>query len=103
MADKQIRTVTLDEREQGRRRGSLWAYGYATLAAIFALAPLALATGEGAAMLQPLAVAMDGGICHHHLGVEQRTRRQLPVKEAAMAVRPVHHGRNGKDFLFVFQ
>lgn len=35
MADKQIRTVTLDEREQGRRRGSLWAYGYATLAAIF--------------------------------------------------------------------
>ena len=35
VAVKQVRTVTLDPREQGRRRGSLWAYGYSTLAEIF--------------------------------------------------------------------
>ena len=32
----------------------------------------------------------------HHLGVKARTARERPVKDAAVPVRPVEHGRNRK-------
>ena len=43
---------------------------------------------------QPLAVAMDDGVGHDHLRVEQRMARQLAMEEAAVPVRPVHHRCN---------
>ena len=46
---------------------------------------------------QPVALAVDHRVGHHHLGVEQRAARQLAMEEAAMPVRPVHHRRDCKS------
>ena len=43
----------------------------------------------------PLGAAVDDGAGIHHLGVQQHMATQQPVQVAAMAVRPVHHRRNG--------
>src|SRR5690606_15401914 len=48
---------------------------------------------------QPPAVAVDDGVGNDHLRVKQRFPCELPVQEPAMPVRPVHHRRNGKDFV----
>jgi hypothetical protein len=37
-------------------------------------------------------------ISHDHFRVEKRTRRQLPMQEPAVTIRPVDHGRDGEDF-----
>jgi hypothetical protein len=44
---------------------------------------------------QPLARAMDDGVGDDHLGVEQRTARQLAMQDPAMPIRPIHHRRDG--------
>ncbi len=46
---------------------------------------------------EPRAIAVDHGIGRHHFGIEQRALRQLTVEDAAMPVRPIHHGRNAKS------
>ena len=45
---------------------------------------------------QPLAITADDRLRRHHLGVEPRARREKPVQDAAMPVRPVHHRCNTK-------
>ena len=50
---------------------------------------------------QPVALAMDDRVGHHHFGVEQRAARQLAMEEAAMPVRPVHHRRDGKPEVLI--
>ncbi|MNV88847.1 hypothetical protein D3C71_1830870 [compost metagenome] len=42
----------------------------------------------------PRHIAMQQGARGHHLGIEQGMARQQPVQVAAMAVGPVHHGRD---------
>ena len=44
----------------------------------------------------PLHAAMAQGPRRHHLGVQQGVAAQQAVEKAAMAIRPVHHGRNGQ-------
>ena len=46
---------------------------------------------------QPRAVAMDDGARGEHLRVEPGTPRHQPVKHAAVAVGPVHHGGCGES------
>ena len=45
-----------------------------------------------------LAVAMVHRLGRQHLRIEERMGGQQPMEEPAMAVRPVHHGRDGKHF-----
>jgi hypothetical protein len=45
---------------------------------------------------------MNDRIGNNHLGVEQGPLAQLPVKEPAMPVRPVHHGRSGYYMSLIF-
>ena len=45
---------------------------------------------------QAVAVAETHGVGRHHLAVKQRMTGQLPVEHAAMAVRPLHHRRDGE-------
>jgi hypothetical protein len=46
---------------------------------------------------------MDDGVGDNHFGMEERAPRQQPVEEAAMAVRPVHHGRDGDLMSLIFR
>ena len=50
---------------------------------------------------QPVARAVYDRVGNDHLGIEQRTARQLAMKEAAMPVRPVHHRRDGQSMRLV--
>ena len=43
---------------------------------------------------QPRTRAVDHGGGGDHLGIQHRTPRHLAMEEPAMAIRPVHHGRN---------
>jgi hypothetical protein len=46
---------------------------------------------------------MNDRIGHHHLSIEQRGFRQLPMQEPAMPVRPIDHRRHGENFVAGFQ
>ena len=52
---------------------------------------------------QVLPVAMTDGQRRHHFGIKQGMPGELAVETPAMPVRPVHHGRDGEYFSFVFQ
>ncbi len=52
---------------------------------------------------EALAVAMANGLGGHHFGIKQGVPGQVAVKDAAMPVGPIHHGRHGKYFFLVFQ
>jgi hypothetical protein len=45
---------------------------------------------------------MDHRIRGHHLAVQLRMTGNQPVEKPAMAVRPVHHGRDRESMKFVF-
>ena len=55
---------------------------------------------EGIEAEKPLPLAVPDGGRGHHLGIEPRPARQLAMEEAAMPVRPVHHGCDGKAIDF---
>ncbi len=52
---------------------------------------------------QPRAVAMDDGAGRQHLRVEPAPPRHQTVEDAAMPVGPIHHRRNGKAIVLIFQ
>jgi len=45
---------------------------------------------------QAATVAVQHRLSRHHLGIEQRVRRQCAVQHAAGTVRPVHHRRDAE-------
>ena len=52
---------------------------------------------------QPVAWAVNDRIGHHHLGIEKRMPADLPMQVSAMAISPVDHRGNRKDFAASFQ
>jgi hypothetical protein len=52
---------------------------------------------KGIKAQQALAVAMANGLGRHHLRIEQRVPGQVAVKDTAMPVSPIHHGRTAKS------
>ncbi len=52
---------------------------------------------------QPRAVAVQHSSGGDHLRIDQRTPRQQAMEEAAMPVRPFHHGRDGETTFLVLQ
>jgi hypothetical protein len=49
---------------------------------------------------EPLTIAMDHCVGGDHLGIEQRALRQLTVEDAAMPIRPIHHGSDAKSVIW---
>ncbi len=94
-ADVQIDLVIAERLADARGLGKLGRIGAAKLQRHRMLG--------GVETKQPLAGAMDDGIGHYHLGVKQRTPRELAMEEPAMAVGPVHHGRHGQSMILIFQ
>ena len=50
----------------------------------------------GVVIQQPGPVAMNDGGCRDHFRIKQGPAGHEPVKDAAMPVRPVHHGSDGQ-------
>ncbi len=48
---------------------------------------------------QPLAVAVQDRIGRHHLRIETRAAGKQAVQDPAMPIRPIHHRRDGEEFL----
>src|SRR5207237_3266586 len=52
---------------------------------------------------QPPAVTMNDGAGRQHLRIEPRAPTHQTVEDAAMPVRPIHHGCHGKAIVLRFQ